>query len=98
MPAWFVNASTSWPLAKPLVMATLPPTRFGLSTSLTLTPGSIGVAGAFSVYASAPLVVVTTGGVLVTPAVGVGVSVGVSVDGVVVAGVVVIPGVVAVAD
>src|SRR5258708_29933606 len=75
MPAWLVKARTSSAAAKLAVMATVAPTRLGLSESVIVIPGSIGAAGAPSVKLSALLEVVITGAALV----GVGVTVDVAV-------------------
>src|ERR1051325_9401296 len=61
IPNWFVNASVSCVLSKPAVIETVAPVRFVSSESVTVNPGSIATAPAFSVYARLPAVVVTTG-------------------------------------
>src|SRR5258707_13641035 len=81
MPAWLVKARTSSAAAKLAVMATVAPTRLGLSESVTVIPGSIGAAGAPSVKLSALLEVVITGAALVGVGVTVDVAVAVNVGG-----------------
>ena len=62
IPFWLVNARASWPVAKPVVMDTLPETRLVPPLWVTVKPPSITTAGLFSVNAVVPPVVVIAGG------------------------------------
>ena len=60
----FKNPRMSWPAAKLLLMVTVAPAKFALSTSLSASVLSITFAGSFSVYSSVPPAFATTGATL----------------------------------